>query len=109
MAEQSRRQYTEQVKHAALKLVEEQGRGGRGAQSGRAPQSNPTFGPTKAGCTSRWSSTCTHGAWVGWALSDRLQAPLVFEALRMALGRRRPPPGLIHHSDRGSQYAGQAY
>ena len=46
---------------------------------------------------------------VGWALSDRMQAPLVCEALRMALGRRRPPAGLIHHSDRGSQYAGQAY
>lgn len=46
---------------------------------------------------------------VGWALSERMQAPLVCDALRMALGRRRPPPGLIHHSDRGSQYAGQAY
>jgi len=46
---------------------------------------------------------------VGWALSDRIQAGLVCDALRMALGRRRPPPGLIHHSDRGSQYAGQAY
>jgi transposase InsO family protein len=46
---------------------------------------------------------------VGWALSDRIQAQLVCDALRMAVGRRRPPPGLIHHSDRGSQYAGQAY
>ncbi|EGV33433.1 Integrase catalytic region [Thiorhodococcus drewsii AZ1] len=46
---------------------------------------------------------------VGWALSERMQAPLVCDALRMALGRRRPPPGLMHHSDRGSQYAGQAY
>lgn len=46
---------------------------------------------------------------VGWALSDRIQAGLVCDVLRMAIGRRRPPPGLIHHSDRGSQYAGQAY
>jgi transposase InsO family protein len=46
---------------------------------------------------------------VGWALSDRIQAGLVCDALRMAVGRRRPPPGLIRHSDRGSQYAGQAY
>jgi putative transposase len=46
---------------------------------------------------------------VGWALSDRIQAGLVCDALRMAIGRRRPPPRLIHHSDRGSQYAGQAY
>lgn len=40
---------------------------------------------------------------VGWALSDRIQAQLVCDALRMAVARRRPPPGLIHHSDRGSQ------
>ena len=46
---------------------------------------------------------------VGWALSDRIQAGLVCDALRMAIGRRRPSRGLIHHSDRGSQYAGQAY
>ena len=42
---------------------------------------------------------------VGWSLSARLQRDLVMEALRMALGRRTPAPGLIHHSDRGSQYA----
>jgi transposase InsO family protein len=46
---------------------------------------------------------------VGWALSSRIDAALVQEALRMALGRRGPAPGLLHHSDRGSQYACGAY
>jgi putative transposase len=46
---------------------------------------------------------------VGWAMSDRLERQLVIDALLMALQARRPPPGLLHHSDRGSQYASQAY
>jgi putative transposase len=46
---------------------------------------------------------------VGWAMRSRVDAALVQEALRMALGRRGPAPGLIHHSDRGSQYACGAY
>lgn len=46
---------------------------------------------------------------VGWAMSDHVDTQLVTDALEMALGRRRPPPGLVHHSDRGSQYASHAY
>lgn len=42
---------------------------------------------------------------VGWSMSEHLHAQLVTDALRMAIQRRRPPPGLIHHSDRGVQYA----
>jgi len=42
---------------------------------------------------------------VGWALADHMRADLVKEALTMALWRRQPPRGLIHHPDRGSQYA----
>jgi len=42
---------------------------------------------------------------VGWAVSSRLGRQLVLDALEMAAGRRRPGPGLIHHSDRGVQYA----
>ena len=41
---------------------------------------------------------------VGWAMRERMTKDLVIDALRMAWFRRRPPPGLIHHSDRGSQY-----
>ena len=46
---------------------------------------------------------------VGWVLADHLRAELVLNALQMALGRRRPPAALVHHSDRGSQYASDAY
>ncbi|HEX9054187.1 MAG TPA: IS3 family transposase [Gemmatimonadales bacterium] len=46
---------------------------------------------------------------VGWGLGATLETTLVLQALRMALGRRRPPTGLLHHSDRGCQYASAAY
>jgi putative transposase len=41
---------------------------------------------------------------VGWALADHLRAELVVDALEMAIARRRPDAGLVHHSDQGSQY-----
>ena len=41
---------------------------------------------------------------VGWALADHLRAELVVDALEMAVARRRPDAGLVHHSDRGSQF-----
>ena len=46
---------------------------------------------------------------IGWALDRMLEAPLTLQALRMALGQRRPVPGLVHHSDRGVQYASRDY
>jgi len=46
---------------------------------------------------------------VGWAMSNRLTAPIVKDALAMAYWRRKPKKGVIHHSDRGSQYAGGNY
>jgi putative transposase len=46
---------------------------------------------------------------VGWAMSDRADQPLASSALAMALARRRPPAGLIHHSDQGVQYTCKAY
>lgn len=46
---------------------------------------------------------------IGWALSKSLEATLVIEALQKALADRQPPPGLIHHSDRGVQYACHEY
>ena len=42
-------------------------------------------------------------------MSDHLDTKLVTNALEMALGRRNPAQGLMHHSDRGSQYASHAY
>jgi putative transposase len=46
---------------------------------------------------------------VGWAMADHLRAQLCIDALSMAIEKRRPDPGLLHHSDRGVQYACQAY
>jgi transposase InsO family protein len=46
---------------------------------------------------------------VGWAMRDTLEVELALSALRMAREARRPAPGLIHHSDRGSQYSAGAY
>ena len=46
---------------------------------------------------------------VGWAMRERMTKDLVIDALRMAWFRRRPQPGLIHHSDRGSQYCSHEF
>jgi transposase InsO family protein len=46
---------------------------------------------------------------IGWALGRTLEAELAMSALTMALRQRRPEPGLVHHSDRGVQYASHAY
>jgi putative transposase len=46
---------------------------------------------------------------VGWAMRDHLRAELTIAALTMAIQRQNPPPGLTHHSDRGSQYAAADY
>jgi putative transposase len=46
---------------------------------------------------------------VGWSMADHMRAELVVAALEMALHRRRPGPGLVHHSDQGSQYVSLAF
>lgn len=46
---------------------------------------------------------------IGYALSERLTAPLALDALQMAIDARKPPPGCIHHSDQGVQYACDEY
>jgi putative transposase len=46
---------------------------------------------------------------VGWSMRERLYTEIALEALNMAIERQRPAPGLIHHSDRGIQYAAEAY
>ena len=46
---------------------------------------------------------------IGWALGRTLEDTLTLRALRMALDQRRPAPGLVHHSDRGVQYASGDY
>jgi transposase InsO family protein len=46
---------------------------------------------------------------VGWAMADHLRAELCLEALNRAIQTRKPEPGLLHHSDRGVQYACREY
>lgn len=46
---------------------------------------------------------------VGWAMADHMRSTLVADALRMAVESRRPPPGLIFHTDRGSQYTARDF
>jgi transposase InsO family protein len=46
---------------------------------------------------------------IGWALGRTLEAGLAITALTMALAERKPQPGLVHHSDRGVQYASEGY
>ena len=46
---------------------------------------------------------------VGWAMADHMRTTLVGDALRMAVASRRPPPGLIFHTDRGSQYTARDF
>jgi len=45
---------------------------------------------------------------VGWSIADHLRSELVVDAVQMAIRRRRPGPGLVHHSDHGSQYVSLA-
>ena len=46
---------------------------------------------------------------VGWAMEPFLTDTLTTKVLKMAIGNRQPPPRLLHHSDRGSQYASGRY
>lgn len=46
---------------------------------------------------------------VGWALAEHMRVGLVDDGLTRPLGRRQPPPGLVHQTDRASQYACHAY
>ncbi len=46
---------------------------------------------------------------IGWAVSDRMKRGLAIRALQMAINLRQPPPGCLHHTDRGSQYCSHDY
>jgi putative transposase len=86
------------------------GRVFRVAQPGRVLVADITYIPTDEG----WLYLAieldlySHRV-VGWSLSSRLAQQLVLNAFQMAVGRRRPEPGSVHHSDRGVQYACGAF
>ncbi len=77
----------------------------------RAPRSDPyTEHPTREGklfCAAVLDAFSRRI--VGWAMADHLRTELALDALTMALDRRRPAPGLVHHTDRGCQYTAGAY
>ncbi|MBC9785953.1 IS3 family transposase [Heliobacterium chlorum] len=72
--------------------------------------SDITYIPTEEG----WSYVATvkdlfHKGIVGWAIGSTMTRELVIQALKSAIQRHRPTAGLIHHSDRGSQYCSKEY
>ena len=82
-----------------------------GREAGTAPRPDPyTYVPTWEGwlflavVIDAFSRRC-----VGWSMRDDLQTELVVDALGMAVTRRRPDAGLVHHSDPGSQYGSLAF
>ena len=72
-------------------------------------QTSPMSGPAKDGCIWPSSSTSSPAVSSAGRLGDRLHRDLALAALRRALLTRRPLAGLIHHSDRGSQYCSIDY
>jgi transposase InsO family protein len=67
-----------------------------------------TLGPLRAGCIASVMDLYSRKI-VGWSLGERMTKELVLEAFDKACERQKPPPGLIHHSDSGSQYASNEY
>ena len=88
-----------------------------------APPARPCGRPSAGDLVPRGSFIPTAAGWlyravvidrgarkiVGWALADHLRAGLVIEALQQAIDSRRPAPGILFHSDRGSQYGSTAF
>ena len=61
-------------------------------------------GPLKAGCTYLSVVFDLYSRQIaGWAMDKRIKKQLTLDALAMAYWRRKPPSGLLHHSDRGSE------
>ncbi len=74
------------------------------------PQSTRRVGTgsdSDADIVASWSFPVV-GRIIGWAMGEAMPTKLPLAALRMAL-RRYPAPGLVHHTDRGSQYTAEAY
>jgi len=72
--------------------------------------SDITYVPTAEGWLYLAAEMDLHSrAIVGWSMSDSLSSTLTQDALQMAIARRQPESGLLHHSDRGIQYASTAY
>src|SRR6202040_4182040 len=80
----------------------------RAAQSGLARRHHLRANQGRVALSGRRARSLTRKI-VGWAMRDHMRAELTLAALTMAIKRQKPPPGLIHHSDRGRQYAARDY
>ena len=69
----------------------------------------PTFGHKRDGYTLLLCLICSRAWWRVWAMAATQDAALVIKALEMAIARRSPQAGLLHHSDRGSTYTSESY
>jgi transposase InsO family protein len=124
-------------KHRVARLMRQAGIRAKTVRKWRATTDSPHAGPVAANTLARqftvaqpncvWVSDLTYvwtaegwlylavvldlysRAVIGWEMGARLTGALVQGALQMALQHRRPTPGLLHHSDRGSQYAATVY
>lgn len=119
MSTKTRRQYMDEFKTEAVRLVRDTARpvahvardlGITVSQPNRVWASNLTYIWTLEG----WLYLAVRldlysRRVVGWAMGPRLTGDLTVQALRMALTTRQPTAGLLHHSDRGSQYAAGPY
>lgn len=70
---------------------------------------SPTSGPGRAGSIWWPSRMPSRAGSCGWSMADHMRSDLVVDALNMAVARRRPDAGLIHHSDQGSQFVSLAF
>src|SRR5205807_7432919 len=100
-----RRSFSPEFKAEAVKVVQ---------QSGKSPGAVARELDLTETALRRWVAQAETDAGrgrrvVGWALRNRITRELAVEALTMALAHRQPDPGLVHHSDRGSQYASGDY
>jgi Integrase core domain len=76
--------------------------------TGSGSLTSPTSRPARDGsiCPPSWTSTA---GIVGWPMRDHMRTELPLAALQMAISAQRPGAGLMHHSDRGVQYASHDY
>ena len=70
---------------------------------------NITYLPTRHGWVYLAIVMDLHSRKIGWAMNKRMTTALILRALQHAHILRKPPKGLLHHSDRGSQYTSRAY
>ena len=105
-----RRTRTTDSRHSYPIAPNRLGRNFSAARPGQVWLADLTYIPTGEGWLYRAAILDMHTRkLVGWCMRETLHVEIALGALKMAIERQRPAPGLIHHSDRGIQYAAEAY